>query len=375
MWPFLLAGFGSLLVAAHFDSIRGPLLPPVARELHLEFGDSGWFLAACHAAATVATGLMILALNRWPERLVTVATGLVGCLCVVAATQVRGFPSLMLLAVLVGATISTMGAMSNVLVLEGSPPRLQGRVLAGLHAMYGFGSMAASWVVGVALRSGFHWSWIYLFGVPGLVGLALFAFLRMRKGEGVEVVAMQSPALSGVQILIVLLIAVYVAGEANTSIWLPSYLVHVEHFGEAQAATAVTGYFGVLTATRVACFFLITPSREKPVLLAALVLPLAAFAVGYLLSWPRAFLLMGVFGAFFPVFLARVSRAFPAQWRAVTVWAMTVMQVTIGLGELCLGQIADAVGMRHAFLLPPALLAVALLLLTIYFKNEADEVE
>lgn len=374
LWPFLLAGFASLLVAAHYDSIRGPLLPPVARELHLEFGDSGWFLAVCHVAATLMTGLMIAALNRWPERLVTAATGLIGCLCAAMATQVHGFPSLLILALLVGSTISTMGAMSNVLVLEGSPPRLQGRMLAGLHAMYGLGSMAASWVVGESLRQGLHWPWIYAFGVPGLVGLTVFALVYMRKGDGAEVVSLHSPHMNAFQLLIVALIAVYVAGEANTSIWLSSYLVSVEHFGEADAATATTVYFGVLTLTRIACFLWINPQRERPVLMASLGIPLLAFAIGYWGRVPQAFLVMGVFGAFFPVFLARVSRLFPLQWRAITIWSMTAMQVTIGFGEWLLGQGADLFGMRPAFLLPAVLLIAALGLLLAYFHNEHRKV-
>ena len=368
-WSFVAAGFAALLASAHYDIIRSPLLPKVLRELHLEFGDGGWFYAASNAAATVATGLMIGALNRWTERAITLVIAVI-CLAGAAwATAVTDFAGLIVLALTTGGAVSGLGALANVLVIEGTPAHRQGRMLAGLHSVYGLGSMSAASIVGLAMTRGVAWSSLYLVGTPLLallVAIAVWAMggRHLRRNARVEPVA-----LTGLQILAVVLFAVYVVGEVTASMWLPSYLVAVTHISEAAGAVALTRYFGVLTATRILCFLFITPAREKPVLLAALAIPIAAFAIGYG-GHPAAFPAMGVFGAFFPVYLARISRRFQAQWRSVTVWAMTAVNVFVGLAELGLGQLADRAGLKIAFLIPPSILCLTLVLLIIYFKKE-----
>jgi hypothetical protein len=113
----------------------------------------------------------------------------------------------------------------------------------------------------------------------------------------------------------------------------------------------------------------ISPARERPVLVLALLAPILAFFLGYL-GFPAAFPVMGCCGAFFPVFLARISRQFRAQWRTVTTWSMTAMNVLIGFAEIALGQLADRAGLRVAFLIPPAMWGVTLVLLAIYFAKE-----
>src|SRR5690606_29575074 len=97
-----------------------------------------------HIAAVGCTYLVAVGLNKYTERTVTIATCLVGVLSGVAAIFVKDLASLMVLAILLGSATSSMGAMCNVLVLEGTPVPLQGRTLSGLHMMYGIGSIFAA---------------------------------------------------------------------------------------------------------------------------------------------------------------------------------------------------------------------------------------
>ncbi len=370
-WPFVLAGYGTLLVAAHYDVIRGPLIPPMARELKLDFAQAGNYLAICQVAATLATAFMIQALNRWELRTLLIVSTTLGLVGVGVAHTVGSFGGLVILATVIGATISSMGTLCNVLVIEGTPANAQGRMLSGLHAMYGLGSMLGAACVRWALTGARPWPEVYLAGMPGILALLAFAVFGVKSVAATgEPPRRQKVALSSVQILVVLTISVYVIGEVTTSMWLAPYLVSTAGFSEADAAGAVSAYFGVLLGARLLCFFFIRPEWERRVLAVALFAPIVAFAVGYS-GVPHAFLAMGVYGAFFPVLLARVSRRFPEQWRSVTAWTMTVMSAMIGVAQLGLGNLADRVGIRTAFLVPPTLLALALSMLVVYFRLES----
>jgi fucose permease len=367
---YVLTGFGSLALAAYFDNIRGPLLPAMAQDLNLGFTASAWFFAVGYAGATAATFGLNPALNAVSERAVMLAVCAGGLACALLAQAVGSFPVLMILAGLVGATVSVFGTMSNVLVLEGTPPPLQGRALSSLHAVYGVGSMAATAVAAFALRRGWHWSWLYELALPFL---ALFLGLAVRRmgalpPRGVRTV--QSHRLSPLQAFVAVLFAVYVGGEVTTATWLVTYLVRERGVDAPDAALHLTGYFLALTAARLACVAFVRPERERGVLVVALAVPIAAYAVGRLTPLHEAFALMGLFGAFYPVFLARISRAFPDKWRTVTIWSIIGMNVTMAGGNLAIGRIADAAGMSPAFLVPPALLLTALAMLGLYLRWE-----
>jgi len=368
-WSFLVGGYLSLFAAAYFDIIRGPLLPSIAADLGLAFSASGAFLTIGQAVGLVLTFLMIGALNRWSERTIMAGTCVIGIGACLVAPQVHSFGALLGLGSLIGIVIAVLDAMANILVVEAVPVHLQGRFLSGLHSIYGLASLASASVVGVALMHGMRWSSLYAAALPAYVALLIFAWRTLGNVRAKAERTVQSARLSRLQMLVVLVFAVYVAGEVATSMWLVSYLVQKRGLTASGATTYLMLYFLVYTLVRLACAFFIQPRHEKTVLHLALIASVAAFVLADLgPTWAFAF--VGLFGPFFPVFLARVSRSFPLSWRSLTIWIMAAMNVTIGLANLTIGRLADTWGMPIAFLLPPALLASALLLLLLYFRLE-----
>jgi MFS family permease len=367
-WGFVLAGFASLLSSAYYDVIRGPLLPAIAADLGLAFTGSGWFFAVGNAGGMLTTILLIWALNRWSERRVTVIASVLGIGFGLFALSVVSLAWLLVFAFGIGATVTLLGTMSNVLVLEGAPEPRKARFLAGLHTMYGAGSASAAALVGIMLAHGFHWSRLFVVGIPIFVGILLFAIWRM-PGRDVRPSPPQPASLSKLQMLAVLVFSLYVVGEVTTSFWLTTYLVHVEGMDAPSASYMLTAYFLVLTAARVTCSLTLTPRRERLVLVLALTLPVLCLAAG-LYGWRAGFVLTGLYGPFFPVFLARLSRLFPANWRSMLVWTITVMTGLIGVANLTLGRLADWLGLQKAFWLPPLLLAAAAAALCLYLYLE-----
>ena len=370
IWSFVLGGFASQLASAYYDVIRGPLLPPVMQSLHLEFTESASFFAVGHAAAALATLAMIWALNRWSERILLLTIGGVGAVAGLWAQAVVGFAGLLVLAALIGVAVTALGTLATILVVEGSPQALQARLLAALHSTYGIGCMAGSSIVGAGLAWGLGWPKIFGLGAPVYLGLMIFAWVKLRpQHRAAHERTVQSAGLSRMQVLVVVAFAIYVAAEVTTSMWLTSVLVQIHHLSTSDATIYVSGFFLTMTLSRLACAAFLRPAWERPVLYAALILPLGGFALGmHGELW--GFALTGLCGPYFPVCLAHMSRLFPDKWRSLTIWIMVVMNVSIGAFDLVLGRLADAFGLAAAYALPPALFVLALVLLALCFRQQ-----
>jgi fucose permease len=370
-WRLIAAGFICLFAGAFYDIIRGPLLPSLGRELGLDFADAGSFLGLGSFAAGFATILMIWLNNRFSSEQVVIMLAVLGGIVCALAPMVTNFPMLIVLAVCSGALVSMLGSLANILVVGGTPQARQGRMLSALHTMYGLGAAFASWSVGAALSSGIRWWVLFTACLP--LFLALYPLAR-RTGHAIATPAarFQSPRLFGFQYLAILIFCLYVSGEVTTSMWMTTWLMNVKGFSLEDATLVLSAYFVVLLAGRMACATFMTPEREKPVLLASLIVPPALM---YLILGehigPWSFVLIGLYGPFFPVFLARVSRQSPTNWRSLTIWAIVAMNFLLAAGQLFLGKIADSFGIARAFYLPAVALTCAFAAISTYFLLES----
>ena len=103
--------------------------------------------------------------------------------------------------------------------------------------------------------------------------------------------------------------------------------------------------------TRGLCALGLSPHREVEAQWAGLAIPFFAIVAGhagYLWAWPLA----GAAGPFFPVTMARVSRAFPEKTRALTITLLTSVQLALALAQLAMGRLTDAVGITNAYWTP-----------------------
>lgn len=368
-WAFVVGGFACLLGGAFYDNIRGPLLPPMSSALGMEFTEVGSFLAIGYASATLTTLLLIGALNRWSERVVTMALALIGASAGLVSQLVTDRPTMYLLAALVGCAVSTLGTISNVLVVKGAPAGREGRLLSALHAMYGIGSGLATITVGSLMARGMHWTSPYFIAIPFFILLCLYAGVLLRSAKKTMAARKESGKITPLQFFVVLMFGIYVAGEVMTATWMTTYLVRVQNMTVSEATPYLSIYFLIMTLARLGCAVFLKPSMEKIVLRIALLVPVGFFLLGYHGAlW--AFPLVGCYGPFFPVFLARVSRVFHMSARNLTILIMVGMNALLGACSLGLGRLADMLGMRDAYLLAPALLFSGFCLLNVYLYLE-----
>lgn len=359
---FLISGFASLFVISFLDNSRGPILPLLCEKLQIPYETAGTFLTLGCIAAVISTYILGYFLKRTSERKIAL---IIAGICLIpgfVAPFVNSVTTLLLLGILMGASVTLMGTLTNVLTIKGSPSHLRGRHLSLQQVMYGIGSLLAPLVFSKLLFLKLDWSWMLVgcsFAIF-LLGIAFYILLPdepfVRPTDDVK------RRLSGQGFIMVLLFALYVGGEVLASMWMSTLIVGKQGLAPEVAATYGIGFFALLGGTRFLCFLFVKPHWESKILVASLLAGIL-FAImgqqGITLALP----LIGLLGPFFPLCLARISREFPEDWKAMTVHVFIATQVMLGIMHQSVGSIADALGIENAFLICPLLLFMALALL------------
>lgn len=363
---FLLSGFSSLFVVAFLDNSRGPLLPVLLNQLRIPYEVAGRFLTIGCIAAVVATLIMGRILKARGERFVALGIAAFGVLPGIIAPFVNDVVKLLLLGATMGAAVAMLGSMCNILTVRGSPEDKRGRYLSFQQAMYGIGSLLAPWVFSIILQKGLSWWWLLIVASGAILLLGIGFYVLLPKNDFVAPVinreAKPKSRISGRAFLMIALFAIYVPGEVLASMWMNSLMVAKQGLSPAEAARYGIFFFAILGIARFLCYLFARPSRETLILFVSL----AAGIVFALLgqqghSW--ALPLIGVVGPFFPLSMAKISRQFPEQWQAMTIYVYVGIQSVLALMHQSVGSIADILGMEKAFLLSPLFLFIALLLL------------
>lgn len=371
--PVIITGFFCQTASAFYDVIRGPILPALATTLGLEYTEASYFLIAGQFASTLAALTLVFAVQRFGGRRIVQVACLLGCAVGALGPLVHGLPTLLLLGGLMGATVSSLGSIATILIVEGSPSVHHARTLAALHSMYGVGSMAAAAAAGISKAAPDKWSQLLWVPLPLFISLALY--LQWRWPKALVAADSQPPPrpawLSPMQMAVILGIAIYVVGEVTASTWMVTFLVRGQGYSVAEAAPYLAGFFAVLTVSRLLCAALIKPGWEVPVLLLSLVLPALALALALGSGSGVALSAAGLLGPFYPLMIAYIRRCFPARWQSMTLLTIFTMNIAIAGGNLVVGRLADVHGIWVAYCLPPGLLLLALVYLLFVFRRLA----
>lgn len=366
-WNFVLAGIWMLLVCSFLDNVRGPILPLFVDSLNLTYTRASLFLVFGSFTAVACTLSLVPLLERFGERRVALAVTGVGLVAALFSQLVTQFDLLMVLAVLLGIVISAMGALCNLLVIKGTDPQKRVRLMSMLHMMYGFGSLLGPSVVAWFADQKLAWQNIFTLSLPPLVALG-YAVNRLPNEAPPTDRAKQPVRFSSTQWWLLAAFASYVGGEVMTSMWMVTFLVSTQGMPVEGAAPYLSGFFLVMGLSRGLCFYL-RPEQEKLVIGGCLIASIVLSAMGnfgFLWALP----LIGLFGPFFPLLLARVSRLFPDQTTRMTLGVMTSLNLTLAVFHLSIGKIADKLGMGLAFWIPALLLCVSLGIVLALFHKE-----
>ena len=397
----LTSAFLLMLAAAFIDNLRGSLIPLLHDHLELDFALAGAMLLT---VAGISGGLFNSQLLNIERRtgvrgLIVFSVGLTVIMAILA-TQVRGPLSLGMMAIFLGGAITSMGTISNLLLLMASEGKIpssdeashpnplnsldirsarRAKMMAGLHLMYGLGSLVAPAVATISVGRGWPWPSMFILPLAMLVPVMIMTLPMDEKHSGTSP-GMKPPGLplekkthgiwhnvSSGEWFVVAIFLAYVTGEVLTSMWMPAFLI--AHFGLSyeNANQKAAGFFMVFSLARLGVLILMRDKFHKPFIYVPLFAAATAMIAATIISQPGQadsalvflFPAAGMIGPFFPMMLARVCTIYNKSWQRLTVIILTTMQVALALSHLILGAVFDHLGAQRAYLIPPFLLLIA----------------
>lgn len=244
------------------DGTLGVAWPAIYPELGLPLGLAGTILTV----ATILTGIAGFSsgriIGRWGTGPVVLVSGLLTASGLLILSQAQGAWWLYAAAVPLGLGAGAVDAGLNGYVAR----HYSGRHMNWLHACWGIGATAGPFVLGWALGHGHGWRGGYLAICAGQFTLALLFLLTLglwtkvperRPDEHAEAARML-PTLSAnsfAGFLSLVIFALYVAVEMTTGLWAGTVLVVRRGFSPETAALCTAGFYGALTAGRIAAGF------------------------------------------------------------------------------------------------------------------------
>lgn len=357
-------GIAVLLSSSFLDNMRGPLLPILCETLNLEYAHLSWMLITGNITAVITFFTIGKALKKFSEKKVVLFALASTLLPISLAPFLNQLAMVITFGTLLGMVVAMLGALSNILVVIGTKPEIRSRIMALAHSMYGLGSLLGPLTLTLFIPT-FPW-WTAL-GVSALLFGMCFALAsklppKNDQDDSKAPSTKMSQEISHpnwVKNVVLFAFTVFVCGEVMATKWLTSYLVNGPGLSVESASKYLTAFFLVLTLTRLLVFLKLKKSAEHSVLLGAIVAAISCYflaRMGYLWCLPG----MGVLGVFFPVFYSRLSNQFPKIWRELTIQLFIILQLAVGTCHFLMGKVMDLYGAEAAFMIPIALLIVAM---------------
>ena len=270
---------------------------------------------------------------------------------------------------LLGTAFTGLGGALLVMVMPGLISDHHGEhraaAFAAVNAAPGVAGVAFSLVIGGALSAGWSWRPPYLI-LTAMFTIALaFVALPVRVPEGPREGTFSLRHFRDRKVMVPWLFIVNaVLAEFSVGIWAVTYLREVGH-ASAGLAPIIASVFGVMMfATRVAIPTLLRWWGDATISYSFVIIGVGATVMcfGPGLGWKTAGLVLVGFGGapLYPLTVDRFYRRADHALDAVALGAYCALAsgVAVTLGPLALGILADAIGLRWALLVVPALAAI-----------------
>lgn len=244
------------------DGTLGVAWPAMYLDLQLPLGLAGTVMTVATlltATAGFSSGWIIA---RWRTGPVVLVSGLLTASGMLFLAKAQGGLWLYAAAVPLGLGAGAVDAGLNGYVAR----HYSGRHMNWLHACWGIGATSGPFIIGWALGHGHGWrgGFLLISGIQGSLALLFLLTLGLwgkvperRFGDqhtGTDRVP-TTPAQSFAGWLSPVIFALYVAVECTTGLWAGTIMVVQRGFAPETAALCSAGFFGSLTAGRIAVGF------------------------------------------------------------------------------------------------------------------------
>jgi fucose permease len=356
---YLLSGFFTFIL-----NIQGNIVPFLRDELGLSYRIVGLHPSAIAVGMIVAGALterVLAALGRRLALLVAVAGTVAGMLLLGAAPSAPFSIGACLLVGLTGAMIP--GIIAGLLSQLHGAHRAQAYAECG--ALTYACAMTAGLSMGLAVTLGLGWRAALLWGAACGIAIAL-VYGRDRLPEAPVRAVGTSAALPAACWAYLVLLGLGVALEFSVLLWCPEFLERVVGLGRSGAAIAAATFSAAMLLGRWGGSVLVRGIAPTRLYSAALLLVAPGFALYWGVATPVA-AIVGLFliglsvALLYPLGLGFILGAAGVHGDAAGARTGLAAGTALLLSPIVLGALADAVGLRGAHLVIPAL-AVALIL-------------
>jgi len=340
----------------------GAVLAPLQRELHVSRGEVAFYpslFAVGLLVVGLAGGPFVIRVGRARALRLAIVAVVLGGLLIAAPVRV---------ATLLGALLLGLGAALLIqlvpAVLASVHPRAPAAAIGEANALASAASVFAPLAVSGALAAGLGWRTGYL--VAPLVALTVIAFpvwrLALPNAPSSTKDSPSGPAAPMLGRWVDLLVAVSV--EFCMIFWAASAFIAWYHASPSQApALASLFLVGMATARGLSAPII----RRIPEPRVLMLVCTAGAAAGFALFWAAPTLVFAAAGLLiaglgvallYPTTVSRVVAAWPHAPDRAAALAALGSGIAIGGAPFLLAQLSDAIGLRTAFLIVPALLVV-----------------
>jgi len=340
----------------------GAVLAPLQRDLHVSRGDVA-FYPSLFAAGLVVVGLtggqLVGRIGRTAALRLAMAGMILGG--VLLATPVR-------VATLLGALLLGLGGAVMVqlgpALLSALHSQAPTAAVGEANALASTASVVAPLAVSAALVSGLGWRIGYL--GPALLALALLSVpaWRMAMPEAPSAVKDSQDAASTPLLGPWVDVLLAVGAEFCFIFWAPSALIEWGHASLGHAAAIASLFLVGMAVGRGLAAPITRRLNERRVLMLACT---GVAGLGFVLFWAAPNVLLAAAGLLvaglgmallYPTTVSRIVAVWPHAPDKAAAWAALASGLAIGVAPFALARLSDVAGLRIAYLIVPALLAV-----------------
>jgi MFS transporter, FHS family, glucose/mannose:H+ symporter len=380
-WPFIILSYSSLISIAFIDNSRGPVYPNILQEfkITLKYGSLIFSLSTLMGLFTSATS------KYWLCFLGTIQSLSLGCLIMFLGSISYwaipyfnlGFYYLLLSSVFLGCGISLIAIPMNILIAEGSPANLRRNAFAGLHAIYGLGSLLAPLLFSYWTELKYNWNSLFL--VLAIIPLfPLFYSCRMISQESIQnktQTSLKPPLKLKLRILFGLMFGFYVSSEVLISSRLVLYLKQLHQYENQTAQYFLSLFFLFLFLGRLSFIFISERISSFKSMLISLIFSFILTLIGIYLH-PIFLCMTGLsMSYFFPVAMEWLNKKCPIGIEYMTGSIFTLISVNLVVLHSFFGQVAELFGLQKAFLMTPVLLVLSLIILIILERIKLKQMD
>lgn len=378
-WAFVALAYLTLLSLSLIDNARGPAYPDILSTLSLNATRGSQLFAWASLA-----GLLANLSARWWLSFFSLAQSTVASLLLMAigsylfaqSAQVGAW-LLDLSSFLMGLGMGAANVSMNLLIAKGVPELHRRRFYAGLHSVYGLGSLSAPLLLSAYYTLDPSWEGFFKWII--ILPLSTVAILWLKrnhfKDQGPSSADAPKTKLTAPvgwirRLALGLIFGFYVASEIVVSSRLVLYFQEAHNFSANDARLALSCFFLALLFGRL--LFALLPTKGSSI--NWLIFSCLSTITVYILSQvvhPAFLVLSGLtMSYFYPVAMDWLSKQFTQGFEWMSASVLTTISVMLVMMHMSFGMISDWMGIELAMALVPALQSLCLLILVVVGKKE-----